>query len=103
MLKIMIETSDGGFMERAAVAGETLMAALRDAGEVEGTCGGCCSCATCHVHISSQWMTRIGAVSEDELTLLEDLDGYEPERSRLSCQILMEEKLDGIEIAIPSE
>lgn len=66
---------------------------------IEGNCGGVCSCATCHVHVPSEWMERVGPPSETELDML----GFEPntnERSRLCCQIEMTDDLDGLVLEV---
>ena len=70
-----------------------------DVAGIEGSCGGVCSCATCHVHVAPEWMERVGPASETERDVLE----FEPnnsERSRLCCQIEMTEELDGIVVAV---
>ena len=66
---------------------------------IEGSCGGVCSCATCHVHVAPDWMERIGPASATERDVLE----FEPnmtERSRLCCQIEMTDELDGLVLEI---
>lgn len=66
---------------------------------IEGSCGGVCSCATCHVHVAPEWMERVGPASAIERDVLE----FEPnksERSRLCCQIEMTDDLDGLVVAV---
>ena len=66
---------------------------------IEGSCGGVCSCATCHVHVAPDWMERVGPPSETEQEML----NFEPnttERSRLCCQIEMSDDLDGLIVAV---
>lgn len=81
--------------------GKTLMELLRDHDfeEVVAMCGGCCSCATCHVHITKP-MEQLSEVEEDEAMLLEMAENYNPELSRLSCQIELDEQLDGLAVQI---
>ena len=78
-----------------AADGQPLMEALRDAGLVEGLCGGNCACATCHVHIGEAWRERVGPPGEDEQVLLDYSMENRP-GSRLSCQVRVDEGLDGL-------
>ena len=81
--------------------GATLMEILRDNDfEIEAACGGCCSCATCHVYIDDAWANKVGARSEDEDELVSQTDAYKPPYSRLSCQIKFTEALDGIAVTV---
>ncbi|MGE6608038.1 2Fe-2S iron-sulfur cluster-binding protein [Halomonas sp. NPDC076908] len=64
-------------------------------------CGGACSCATCHGYIDPSWLQEVGAPSEDELDMLEFANEAK-ENSRLCCQVVMTEALDGMVIQIPS-
>lgn len=67
---------------------------------IEAQCGGCCSCATCHVHVAEQWWDKIGDPQETEKEVLEFADAV-GEYSRLSCQILVTEDLDGLVVTMP--
>lgn len=80
------------------------MDALRDGGfdEVLALCGGCCSCATCHVHVEKEWLGSLPPLSCDEDDLLESSD-HRDELSRLSCQIQLTPALDGIAVRIADE
>ncbi|QDM41626.1 2Fe-2S iron-sulfur cluster-binding protein [Altererythrobacter sp. TH136] len=84
--------------------GLTVMEAIRDNGfdELLALCGGCCSCATCHVHVDPAFKDRLPAMSEDEDDLLESSD-YRDENSRLSCQIPFTADLDGLKVTIAAE
>ena len=83
--------------------GSTVMEAGRDANlGIEGTCGGCLSCATCHVIVDPTWFALTGAPSEDEGDMLDLAVGLTA-TSRLGCQIEMSEDLDGLKVAIPDE
>jgi ferredoxin, 2Fe-2S len=85
--------------------GNSLMENLRDAGmDVEAICGGCCSCATCHVFIDDAWVNKIPQPSADEAELVEQTNSYKAGNSRLSCQIKFTEALDGISLTVaPAE
>ena len=68
---------------------------------IDADCGGQCACATCHVHLPSEWLAKLGGPSsEQEDALLELAPEREP-GSRLSCQIVMTPELDGLVIHMP--
>jgi 2Fe-2S ferredoxin len=88
MAKLTIVTRDG---EEKTVEGEdglSVMEVIRDNGfdELLALCGGCCSCATCHIHVDEQWLAKLPEVSGDEDDLLDSSDHRKP-NSRLSCQV----------------
>ncbi len=87
-----------------ATAGLSIMEILRDNGfdELLALCGGCCSCATCHVYIDPKSSASISDMSEDENDLLDSSDHRDAD-SRLSCQIIMSAELDGMTIRIAPE
>jgi len=84
--------------------GLTLMEVLTDEGydAVQALCGGCCSCGTCHVHVEPSGPINMDEIEEDEAGLLEYQENYNPERSRLSCQIELDKSLDGLRVQIVS-
>lgn len=84
--------------------GLTVMEAIRDNGfdELLALCGGCCSCATCHVHVDPAFAAKVPEMSEDEDDLLESSD-HRDETSRLSCQIALTADLDGLKVTIAQE
>lgn len=85
MNRITVQDRTGTLTELDVREGVPLMEALRDYGfGVEAVCGGCCSCATCHV-----WVDQglFGGPGDIETSLLEASAHYDPERSRLSCQL----------------
>lgn len=104
MTRINIVTRNGDEVEIESPEGEPLMWALRDQNlDVEAVCGGAVSCATCHVYIAEDWYEKLEAPDEFETALLDDLV-HTTQSSRLSCQVIMNEKLDGLRLAIaPSE
>ena len=82
----------------------SLMELLRDEGlGVEAVCGGCCSCATCHVHIDADWRERVGPPSETEGELLQISEYYDEQASRLSCQIQCDPDLEGLVVTVAPE
>jgi 2Fe-2S ferredoxin len=85
-------------------AGRTVMEIIRDGGldELLALCGGCLSCATCHVHVEPGFAALLPAISEDENDLL-DASDHRDETSRLSCQIPMSDALAGLRVTIAAE
>lgn len=75
------------------------MEGIRDAGEIEAVCGGQGVCATCHVHVSPEWVEIVGPPGDVEAELLDSSLERRP-NSRLSCQIVMTDEISGLEIAI---
>ena len=102
MLKVT--TRDGGEIVIEAKEGASVMEAFRDAGidEVLALCGGCCSCATCHVHVDPAFIGQLPPMSDDENDLL-DGSSDRSEMSRLSCQITYTADLDGMKVTIAQE
>jgi 2Fe-2S ferredoxin len=87
-----------------APAGASVMDALRDNNfdEILALCGGCCSCATCHVYVDPAFADKLAPMSEDESELL-DGSSHRTARSRLSCQVQFTAELDGLKVTIPPE
>ena len=104
MPKLTVVTRDGEERTVEASTGLTVMEAIRDNGfdELLALCGGCCSCATCHVHIDPAFADRLPPISEDEDDLLESTDSRD-EYSRLSCQIPFTDDLDGLKLRIGAD
>jgi ferredoxin, 2Fe-2S len=67
---------------------------------IEAECGGACACATCHVYIDEAWRERVGAPLPMEEGLLDFAFDVRP-NSRLSCQIKVSERLDGLIVSTP--
>ena len=104
MPKLIVVTREG---EERAIDGESglsVMEVIRDAGidEILALCGGCCSCATCHVHVDPAFAARLKPMSEDENDLL-DSSAERDDRSRLSCQIEFTDALDGLKVTVAAE
>jgi len=104
MPKLIVVTRDGEERELMGETGLSVMEVIRDAGidEILALCGGCCSCATCHVHVDPEFAAKLKPMSEDENDLLDspsDRDDY----SRLSCQIDRTDALDGRKVRIAAE
>jgi 2Fe-2S ferredoxin len=101
MPKIVVTDRDGQQHEVEGRAGLKVMETLRELDYgVLAICGGLCSCATCHVHVSSDWVDKLPPQEGDEKELLMELSHYDPARSRLSCQLEFTEELDGLALTI---
>jgi 2Fe-2S ferredoxin len=86
-----------------APSGATLMEPLRDMEDgVAAICGGMCSCATCHVYVEAEWLSKLPPAMSDEGDMLGDLTGRQP-NSRLSCQIVLNDTLSGLKVTIAPE
>ena len=104
MPQITVVNQSGEESSVDAPEGRTLMEVIRDNGfdELLALCGGCCSCATCHVPIDAAFMDKMPEMSEDENDLL-DSSEHRNEFSRLSCQIPVTGDLAGLKVTIAQE
>ncbi|MES2498330.1 MAG: 2Fe-2S iron-sulfur cluster-binding protein [Pseudomonadota bacterium] len=104
MPKLVVVTREGEESVLEAEAGLSVMEVIRDAGidELLALCGGCCSCATCHVFVDPAFTGLLPDMSDDENDLLDSSD-HRDERSRLSCQLAMTDDLDGLIVTIAPE
>lgn len=82
-------------------AGLSVMELIRDGGfdDQFAICGGCCSCGTCHVYVDAPLFDKLGPPNADEADLIQSFDYRQP-NSRLACQILFEDELDGLKLWI---
>ncbi|OYQ36296.1 ferredoxin [Niveispirillum lacus] len=88
----------------AADTGQSLMQVLRDNDlDVMAICGGCCSCATCHVYVADDWLTALDPQAPDERELVQDSPHFRAGPSRLSCQIPVTDRLDGLRVTLAPE
>jgi 2Fe-2S ferredoxin len=104
MPRLTIVNRAGEAHEVEARSGWSVMENIRDNGfdELLALCGGCLSCATCHVHVDPQDFERLKPISGDEDDLLDTSD-HRVATSRLSCQILVSAELDGLRVQIAPE
>ena len=69
---------------------------------IDADCGGAMACATCHVYVKDEWFSKIPKAEDAEVDMIDM--AYEPKKnSRLSCQIIISDELDGLIINIPSK
>ena len=103
MTKIVVKDREGNLKELSADIGLTLMEIIRDAGlDIEAACGGCCACATCHLYIDKDWLSKLPAKDDDEDSMLDQAFNVN-DNSRLGCQIEFNEGLEGIQVELAPE
>ncbi|QUD90638.1 2Fe-2S iron-sulfur cluster-binding protein [Phenylobacterium montanum] len=102
MAKIRFIQPDGTEQSIEATPGRSVMeAAVGSAvSGVDADCGGACACATCHVYVDHEWRDRLPDIGAMEASMLEFAQGVGPD-SRLSCQIKVNDALDGLVIRLP--
>ncbi len=95
-------SADGStVVEADAQPGERLLeVAQRNDMPLEGTCEGAMACSTCHVIVAPDWFAKLARASSDEEDMLDFASGV-TRTSRLSCQILLTEAEDGLEVRVP--
>ncbi|QQV77646.1 2Fe-2S iron-sulfur cluster binding domain-containing protein [Sphingomonas aliaeris] len=104
MPKLIVVDRSGAEAVLDAEPGLSVMEAIRDAGfdEMLALCGGCLSCATCHVYVDGAGVADLPMISDDENELLGSSDRRQP-NSRLSCQISITDATDGMRVTIAPE
>jgi 2Fe-2S ferredoxin len=104
MPQLTVVTRDGTERVVEGEAGLSVMEVIREHGfdELLALCGGCCSCATCHVHVDEEWTGALPAMGADEDDLLDSSD-HRVATSRLSCQLMFGDALDGLRVRIAPE
>jgi ferredoxin, 2Fe-2S len=104
MPKIHVTDIYGKHHTIEAPVGQKIMEILReyDFG-VAASCGGYCSCATCHVYVDPAWMERLPERQADEAELLAILSTYNASTSRLSCQVEFTAAHEGIQLTVAPE
>ncbi len=104
MPKLIVTTRAGTETEIEAEIGQSVMETIRKSGsdEILAICGGSCSCATCHVYVDPSFAKLLPPAGEIEEELL-SLSQHHRETSRLSCQIRIDQALDGLKVTIAPE
>ena len=104
MPQLIVTTRNGETRAVEAASGLTVMEAIRDNGfdELLALCGGCCSCATCHVHVDPEFSALLPPMTGDEDDLLDSSDDRDAD-SRLACQLPFTDALDGLRVRIAEE
>ena len=104
MPKITYNTHDNNTHTIDVQNGLTVMegAIQNDIPGIDAYCGGGMSCATCHVYVNDEWLDKLPEKEDGEEDMLDM--AFEPKKnSRLSCQLIVSDKLDGLVVNIPSK
>ena len=104
MAKIVFTTHDNQKFEVDVQNGLTVMegAVQNDIPGIDADCGGGMACATCHVYVKEDWFNKLPKKEDGEEDMLDM--AFEPKtNSRLSCQIIVSDEIDGLEVDIPSK
>ena len=103
MTMITWRMKDGSEITADVTDGMNLMeaATTNNVPRIVGECGGCLSCATCHVFIDTEWVTKTGDADEIESAMLDITEVEQQSNSRLSCQIVASPELEGLVIHVP--
>jgi len=91
----VVDVADGTTVMQAAVSNGIT--------EIVAECGGTLACATCHVYVSDDDISRVGEIGPDEDEMLDFTASPREDGSRLSCQITMSAELDGLVVRVPPE
>jgi ferredoxin, 2Fe-2S len=101
MVKLVVRDKDGRDVVVDALPGLSIMENIRQLPRsVEAVCGGLCSCATCHVFLDAESMRRVPPRRYEERVMLATSRWFDPQRSRLSCQIKVSAELDGLALEV---
>lgn len=102
MPKITFVGNDGERIDVEAPVGLSLLEIARQNDiDLEGACEGSLACSTCHLIVESEWFDRLDEIEEDEEDMLDLAFGL-TRTSRLGCQIVMREDLDGMIVRLPA-
>jgi 2Fe-2S ferredoxin len=103
-ITLHLQAADGTERRITGRTGKSLMQAAVAAGldGIAADCGGCLSCATCHVFVDADWAARLPAASADEAAMLDMTATPRDVNSRLSCQIELSAALDGLRVRLPA-
>lgn len=104
MTKLIVTTREGVEQHLEVQEGLSVMEMIRGSGndELLALCGGCCSCATCHIYVEEAFKSLMPVMSADENDLLESSAHRSP-NSRLSCQVPFTRALDGLRVIVAPE
>jgi len=88
-----LDLNEGGSVMQGAV--------MRALPGIRAECGGGCACATCHVYVDEDWLSRVPPADLMESEMLEGVAAERRPGSRLSCQIVLSPSLDGLVVHLP--
>ena len=104
MIKVTWKLADRTSVIAEVSPGTNLMQAAVDnlVDRIDGECGGCLSCATCHVYVDAAWRDACGEADDLEDAMLDAVEAPRTDASRLSCQLTASEALDGVVLHVPA-
>ena len=104
MTKITFKDNLGASKTIEVENGLTVMegAIQNDIQGIDADCGGSMACATCHVYVEEKWLNKLPKAEEAEVDMIDM--AYEPKKnSRLSCQLIVSDELDGLVVTTPAK
>jgi 2Fe-2S ferredoxin len=104
MTKITYQDNQGNSKTIEVENGLTVMegAIQNDIPGIDADCGGSMACATCHVYVEEKWLNKLSKAEEAEIDMIDM--AYEPKKnSRLSCQLIVTDELDGLKVVTPAQ
>ena len=104
MTKITYKDNEGNSKTLEVENGLTVMegAIQNNVPGIDADCGGSMACATCHVYVEEKWLDKLPKEEEGEIDMIDM--AFEPKKnSRLSCQLIVSDELDGLIVNIPSK
>ena len=104
MAKITYKDHEGGSRTIEVENGLSVMegAIQKDVPGIDADCGGSMACATCHVYVEEKWLDKLSKPEDAEVDMIDM--AYEPKKnSRLSCQLIVSDELDGLIITTPAK
>ena len=102
MAKITYKDHEGGSRTIEVENGLTVMegAIQKEVPGIDADCGGSMACATCHVYVEERWLNKLPKAEDAEVDMIDM--AYEPKKnSRLSCQLIVSDELDGLTVTTP--
>ena len=104
MPKITYVDAQGNTKTIEVANGLTVMegAIQNDVSGIDADCGGSMACATCHVYVEEKWFNKLPKAEDAEIDMI-DMAVEPKKNSRLSCQIIISDELDGLTVNIPSK
>jgi ferredoxin, 2Fe-2S len=103
MPRVIFHDIDGHRIEAEVAAGNTAMEAALDnnVAGILAECGGACACATCHCYVDEAWLSTFPSPKPEELEMLEFAKAEFRSNSRLSCQLKIADRHDGLVVRLP--
>lgn len=100
IVKVIVQDMEGVEHSLDGLAGWRLMEVIRDYGlPIKAECGGACSCATCHIYVEPEDLERLQPMSFEEIERLDEAFEVKP-NSRLSCQIILDDSMQGLKVQL---